>query len=105
MRAGIWKEAGEHWGLAGREKGCPQKEAGETDYCGGMQWGADVFHLLGDQGWETGGPISWLCASRGGWTTLLGEAASDFGGWEEGETAKAPAEEGQCSQRMDFGPK
>lgn len=59
-----------------------------------MQWGADVFHLLGDQGWETGGPISWLCASGGGWTTELGEAASDFGGWEKGETAKALAERG-----------
>lgn len=50
MRAGVWKETGEHWGLAGREKGCPQKEAGETDYHRGMQQGADVFHLLGDRG-------------------------------------------------------
>lgn len=31
---------------------------------------------------------------QGGWTTELGEAASDFGGWEEGETAETPAELG-----------
>lgn len=63
-RAGVWKETGEHWGLGGREKGCPRKEAGETDYHRGMQREADVFHLLGDRGWETGGPVWWPCASR-----------------------------------------
>lgn len=34
-----------------------------------------------------------LC-QQGGWTAELGEAASDFGGWEEGETAKIPTEPG-----------
>lgn len=48
MRAGVWKKTGEHWGFTGREKRCPRKEAGETDYPGRMQQGADVFHLLGD---------------------------------------------------------
>lgn len=93
-KAGVWKETGEHWGLGGREKGCPRKEAGETDYHRGMQREADVFHLLGDRGWETGGPVLWPCASKGGWTAELGEAASDFGGWEEGEMAETPSEPG-----------
>ena len=85
MRTGVWKETGEHWGLAGREKGCPRKEAGETDYRGGMRRGADVFHLLGDR------PRLVAPCQQGGWTAELGEAASGFGGWEEGETAQTPA--------------
>lgn len=31
---------------------------------------------------------------QGGWTTELGEAAGDFGGWEEGTTVKTLAEPG-----------